>query len=487
MSDNKAHFTLNELLMYAKNARIPLRSLNSTATTYKTFYKYTKEQIVSYLSSPDRNSKYLTQASIYLYNVSSHYKRLINYFAKMPVYAYSIIPYKYNPQNISDDKFLTAYKKAADQLEILNMSHEFLKVLTTAFREDVFYGYEYSTKDSYSIKQLDSQYCNISSVEDGCYCFEFDFDYFSSHEDQLVYYGSEFEEKYKLYKTGNALRWQELDPKKTICIKIQEDLSYPLPPFVGVFPAVYDIEDYKALMKTKTEIENYKMLAMKIPMKDSVPEIDWEKAKEFHSQFDSVLPEYIGSVLTPMSIESFDFEKSGSNQDSDYITQAENQYWSAAGTSGLLFGSGDNPSSSTIKLSLKSDEEIIFAVMRQLERWVNRKLKYISGTIKFKIKFLDVTVYNQQEKFDQIIKGAQYSLPLKMAAYSVLGFEPSDISSMSYLENTLLKLQENLVPLQSSYTQTNDNNSGRVTNESIGKGLSDSGEQTLENDSNENR
>ena len=483
---NSENYSIAELINYAKNARIPLRTLNNTNTSYKTFYKYTKEDITSYLSSPDRNSKNLVQASVYLYNVSSHYRRLINYFAKMPVYAYSIIPYKYNSQKVSPDKFMTAYQKAADQLEILNMSHEFLKVLTTAFREDAFYGYEYSTKDSYTIKQLNSEQCNISSIEDGCYCFEFDFSYFDSHQNELVNYGTEFQEKYQLYKDGSALKWQELDPKRTICIKIQEDLSYVLPPFAGVFPSIYDIEDYKALIKTKSEIENYKMLAMKIPMKGSVPEIEWDIAKAYHKQFEAALPDYIGSVLTPMDISPFNFERSNTNQNTDYITQAENQYWSSAGTSGLLFGEGDNPSSSTIKLSLKSDEEIIFAVMRQLERWVNRKLKSLSGTVKFKIKFLDVTAYNQDDKFNQIIKGAQYSLPLKMAAYSILGFEPSDIAGMSYLENTVLKLQDNLVPLQSSYTQTNESQ-GRATNESKGEDLTEAGEQTAENDTNENR
>lgn len=490
MSDEhneKSKFSVSDMINYAKSMRVPLLNLDSTTTTYKTFYKYTKDQITNFLSSPDRNSASLVDASIYLYNVSSHYKRLINYFAKMPIYAYSIIPYKFNPQNVNESGFANSYKKAIEQLEILNMSHEFLKVMTTAFREDIFYGYEYSTKDSYYIRQLDYKYCKISSVEDGCYCFAFDFSYFRSNENLLENYGEEFITKYNAYKSNNNLRWQELDSKKTICIKVQEDLSYVLPPFVGVFPAIYDIEDYKALMKTKTEIGNYKMLSMKIPFKDNAPEIDWEIAKSFHRQFDEVLPENIGSVLTPMDIESFDFDKSGSNQDSDYITQAEDQYWSSAGTSGLLFGNGDNPSSSTIKLSLKSDEEMVFAVMRQLERWVNRKLRNLSGTQKFKIKFLDVTVYNQEDKFNQIIKGAQYSLPLKTAANSVLGFEANDIVAMSYLENNYLKLQDSLIPLQSSYTQTSEELNGRNTNESKGEDLTDSGEQTIENDSNEER
>lgn len=487
--ENQELFNFANWREFAKAARIPLIDLTSSTTQYKTFSKYSKSQIVEFLSAPDRNEKQIRDASIYLYNVSSHYKRLINYFAKMPVYAYSLMPYKLNAQKVNQKTFYNAYLKATETLENLNMKHEFLKVLTTVFREDVFYGYEYSTKDSYYIQKLDADYCKISSVEDGCYCFAFDFQYFRTHEDMLDNYDQEFRTKYEAFKTNNNLRWQELDSKKTICIKVQEDLNYGLPPFCGVFPAIYDIEDYKSLMKVKSEVGNYKMLAMKIPMTNGTPDLDWEIAKQYFSQFSNVVPDYIGAVLTPMDIEPFNFEKSGSTQDSDEVAKAESQYWSSAGTNALLFGGGDNPTSSTLKISIKSDEEMVFSVLRQLERWVNRKLKNLSGVYKFKIQFLDVTVYNQDEKFNQYIKAAQYSLPFKLAAYSALGMSPFDVESMAYLENEALALQDKLIPLSSSYTQTgsSENDGGRPTNESLGKDLTDSGEETIETDANENR
>ena len=66
---------------------------------------------------------------------------------------------------------------------------------------------------------------------------------------------------------------------------------------------------------------------------------------------------------------------------------------------------------------------------------------------------------------------------------------PFDVESMAYLENEALALQDKLIPLSSSYTQTGSSESdgGRPTNESLGKDLTDSGEETLETDANENR
>lgn len=46
---------------------------------------------------------------------------------------------------------------------------------------------------------------------------------------------------------------------------MSEDIEFPVPFFVGVLESLYDIEDFKALKKAKTEIGNYKMLSLQIP------------------------------------------------------------------------------------------------------------------------------------------------------------------------------------------------------------------------------
>ena len=140
----------------------------------------------------------------------------------------------------------------------MNIKHEMLKCLQVAVREGVFYGYEYSTDDSYFIQKLDPDYCKISGIEDGVFTFKFDFQYFERDESILDNYANEFRTMYNKYKNSSKLRkagktedlrWQELNSERSICIKTDETILFPFPPFVGVLQDVYDIQDYKALKR----------------------------------------------------------------------------------------------------------------------------------------------------------------------------------------------------------------------------------------------
>ena len=79
------------------------------------------------------------------------------------------------------------------------------------------------------------------------------------------------------------------------------------------------------------------MLAMKIPMKDNGEwGIDLDKAQEFWKNLDSVMPDEVGSVLTPMDIEKISFERTHTG-DIDNTVEAEQALYTAAGVSSLLF------------------------------------------------------------------------------------------------------------------------------------------------------
>ena len=93
----------------------------------------------------------------------------------------------------------------------------------------------------------------------------------------------------------------------------------------------------KGLRLAKTALENYAMLAMKIPMKENGEwGIDLDKAQEFWKNLDSVMPDEVGSVLTPMDIEKISFERTHTG-DIDNTVEAEQALYSAAGVSSLLF------------------------------------------------------------------------------------------------------------------------------------------------------
>lgn len=477
-----SYITYQDLLtgVYANLSKIGIRNLESTSETNPTYTKYTKDQLVTYLGNPASYEKQLRKMSKYLFNISNYYRRLIQYFANMPTFSYTISPYGLDrSKTVNANKLKKAYYSSVATVELMNLPHEATKMFTIAFRDDVYYGYEWETNDSVAFQNLDADYCKISSIEDGVYNFAFDFSYFDSNQDKLPNYPPEFQTMYKTYKTNTQLyKWQELDSTKSICIKVNEHDYIPIPPFVSLFSALADIEDYRAISKNASETNNYKALAMEIPLGDKGEFlIDYNDAKEFYDMMTNVLPPNIGAILTPMKLTDWNFEKSGVNSDTNEVAKAEATFFTTAGVNKILFGGGEDPSATTLNLCTVNDQMIVFAVMRQLERWVNRKLKSVSSSYKFRINFLPVTHYNIAEMHERYLKDATYGMPTRTAALATAGYAGTDYENMTYLENEILGLSNGEMPLKSSNTQSGSagDESGRPTNASKGEGLSDAG------------
>lgn len=477
-----SYITYQDLLtgVYANLSKIGIRNLESTSETNPTYTKYTKDQLVTYLGNPASYEKQLRKMSKYLFNISNYYRRLIQYFANMSTFSYTISPYGLDrSKTVNANKLKKAYYSSVAAVELMNLPHEATKMFTIAFRDDVYYGYEWETNDSAAFQNLDADYCKISSIEDGVYNFAFDFSYFDSNQDKLPNYPPEFQTMYDTYKTNTQLyKWQELDSTKSICIKVNEHDYIPIPPFVSLFSALADIEDYRAISKNASETNNYKALAMEIPLGDKGEFlIDYNDAKEFYDMMTNVLPPNIGAILTPMKLTDWNFEKSGVNSDTNEVAKAEATFFTTAGVNKILFGGGEDPSATTLNLCTVNDQMIVFAVMRQLERWVNRKLKSVSSSYKFRINFLPVTHYNIAEMHERYLKDATYGMPTRTAALATAGYAGTDYENMTYLENEILGLSNGEMPLKSSNTQSGSagDEGGRPTNASKGEGLSDAG------------
>jgi len=450
---------LKSAVAYMNTAKIILRDLENNNLITQMKKKFKKSEVVSWLESPEKNYLKLIEASQYLYNSSNHYRRLIKYFADMALFAHIVIPSKLNMDTsmIDVDKFKKLYQKANDTVDNMNVRHELGKGMTTIFIEDVFFGYEYSTKDSYFIKKLPYDKCIITSIEDGVYQFSFDFSYFDRKEDLLDSWGVEFKQKHTDYVNKRAGRWQELSSEKSICIKLNEEVDYPIPPFVGVLGALFDLEDYKDLKKTGEELGNYKLLSLRIPLnEDGTYKISKTDAKYYYEQMGQNLPENIGLALTPMEISEHKFEQAGQAA-TNKVAEAENTFWAETGVNYLLFSS-DKSGASVVNNSIKTDEEFVFKLFRQFERWLNYKLKRLSGTYKFKIQIMDATTFNQFDFLDNLIKSGTYGVPVRLAIASIFGYSVSDFNSLLFLENDILDLASRMIPLASSHTA-----SGKLT------------------------
>lgn len=436
--------------------RVILRDLNSRSSQGNSYFrKYKKDDIHEWLKSPETNEKNLRDAMNYMYQVSPHLRRLVQYFVSLSDLSYVILPYRINPDKQSEKRIAANYYKTLELMALMSVKTQFDKILTVCLREDVFYGTIWETKDNITIQQLPSDYCRITTIEGNVPNVTFDFNYFSTNSDKLPFYPPEFEAKYRLYeKDRSGMRYQELDCPTSFAIKCNKDiLAYATPPFVGLLREIYDIEDYKDLKLTKTAIENYALISMKVPLDDEGGwKIDETKAREFWGNLSGVLPEEVGSVLTPMDIQKVDFQKSNTG-DTNAVAEAEEDLFTAAGVSSLLF---NNPkaSANALMLSIKADQAITFGIVKSIQDMVNRYLQSKPFGKNFTVEFLDVSPFNRKEAGDIYLKACQYGVPMVSYYCASQGLGQSEMNSMNYLENEILGIKKSFIPLKSSATQS---------------------------------
>lgn len=466
------------------NQRLSNPNKNSSSKSLN-YSVYTKDNILSWLQSPKNNEKNIRNASNYLYISSMHYQRLIKYYAGLLTWAYVISPLNFNKSKIKDvDSFKKQYLKVAQDLELLNIPQTFYNIALITLREGAYYGVRRADKTTTFIQQIDADMCKIVYISDGV--FNYAVDMSQIKEADLEFYPPEFTSMYTDYQKSGE-KYQDVPWDISVCLKADETtMLYSIPSFAATLPSLYRIASAEANQEDSEEMDNYKMLAAEVPVDDDgQPKIGWALAEKYYSSICNAVGDKVGVSLTPFKLTSHNFDKSGSLANIDTLNRAISNYWTSAGTSGLLHGV-PNDTSGVTKLSIVNDESFVMPLLKQAERVINRYLKAnFTGTIKFKITFLPVTIFNR----DEYIKMYKESVPFgigKSHYLAVLGIPQFDVEGLSYLENDVLDLDSQLKPLLNSHNATAEElSSGRPAKDD-GE-LTDSGETTRDDDTNSNR
>jgi len=460
--------------------KLILRDLNSSMSS-TSFSLYTKDDITSFLKNPATNEQNIRKAITYIYGASSHFRRLIQYFTSLSDLSYVVSPYKIDTATAKAKTTRKNYNKVINLLSSMDIKNQFSKVVTVCLREDVFYGTMWVTPNSVIIQQLPSDYCSVAVIEDNVLNVSFNFSYFDTNSQYLEMYPTEFQQKYKLYQEDRmGKQWQELDAPTSFAVKCNTDiLNYALPPFVGILREIYDLEDYRQLKLSKTTLENYAMLVMKLGInEDGEWEMDFDKAKDFWRNLDNVLPEEIGSVLTPMPIEKISFERNTAG-DTDTISKAEQNLFTAAGVSSLLFNN-EKASANALSTSIKADQALTYGIVKSIEGALNRFIHAQSYGKNFKVTFLNCSAFNRKELGDAYIKACQYGMPMVSYYCASQGLSQDEMDYMNFLEDDVLGIKGRFIPLQSSSTQSANSEPGRPIKDD--DDLTESGVQTREDE-----
>ena len=462
------------------------------------YKKYKKEQIVNMLENPQKNEEQIRELSRFIYTVSSHYRRLVDYYSTILLYNYTVIPTKLSTKKPTKTKYLETYYHIINECEKYNLQQEAMEAIKIAVRDGVFFGICYENDDSFYIKPFtDTKFAKISSVEDGVFRYSIDLAYFSGKEYLLDMYGADFKHEYTLWKgdkekgiNGNkSKKWYEV-PTGIVIKCDKSNFINSIPMFASLLLDILSIDDYKLLQKAKVEGDNYKILGFKLDLdNEGFPTIDYELAAKYFNAASETLPSGVGAILVPFEISDHSFQTSTASSINN-VSDAVDAFWQGAGTPSSLFGGGNINSSGAMSIAVRPDEALAFAMLSQFERFFNVKFKKMDLPFSFKLKFSRLSIFNQDEYTNRLSKAASLGIPVKMEYISALGFSPSDVLGMTYLEEDVLGLAKKVwlnALISSSTVSHSENEGGRPTSESKGETIGEAGEKTRTNESNGER
>ena len=465
--------------LYEK-AQKAINLLDLTKNQTRSYTIYNKENLRTYMQNPASNENRLRNLSRFLYRVSQPYRRLVNYNAQqIDLTAMTIRPNINITEQNDKATVLKDYYDSCVEVDKIHLHTEIYKMLITAWIEDAAYGYIYEDDTGFFIYPLDGEYCKISSTNmDGTLNFAYDFSYFRNRQELLQYWDSEFQSKYNTYQKKNTEKWQELNPERTICIKVGiDDPTLCIPPYVGMFESIIDNVDLQSIVSVKDELSIYKLLVARLEhMKGSDNpdefEVNIDTALEYYYKLEASLPDCVSAAISPLPIEPVEF-KGTTTDDTDMIANSMSNLFKISGGSMVL---NDEKSGATIfRAHIIADMmNALKPLLGQIQSWINRYLTYVL-TNPSKVKYLETSPYMKNEKKKELIESANAGVPVKMAVAALDGFSPLEVLSMQFLENDVLSLHKSWIPFQSAFTQSSNN-----TNEKDITELTDEGAETKE-------
>ena len=296
---------------------------NLLKTTSITYTQYDKDNYRTYIQNPQRNEKELRNMSQFLARVSMPYSRLLWYLADIYSFYWNLTP-KISPLEPPDKEDLLAkYIEMCDVIERIDLPVEMRNVIYFTLRDGVFYGFLYEDDKSIFIHRLNPDYCKVIAIESGVFNFAFDFSYFKKYPEALETWDPEFKTMYNAYERDNTnMRWQIINPEKSICVKAFPDLDEIIPFFTGMFEALLDLIDARTLQRNKDVIQNYKLILQKIPYFEggAAKDLDdfrlrLETVQRFANTLADSVPEAVGVATTPMEIDTVDFKPDDNSND----------------------------------------------------------------------------------------------------------------------------------------------------------------------------
>lgn len=429
------------------------------------------------------------------------YKLLLQYMASMYEYKYNVVPISDITKPMSN-KLFKDYYTTVKLLSGFDMAGELNDIIFQMLRDGMFVGFMYnSEEDGLFLMPLDLRYCRIyGKTPEGQWIVYFDATYFDQGNNKdFVTDGDDqgtglwdpcFVDGYNNYKNGGRdYQWFMLPPQLTACFicSPSDEFYMPLPYFLPLFKSLLQLLDTETLIANKNELQNYKLILNKIPFLKNTEDVDdfavsLDMLNYFQEMQQAAVPNNVGIGTTPCDVEVVSFEKSTSTADTDELSNAMNNLFANAGINRLIISSGSSSNANGIKYSIANDLGKISIWVRRIQSWLNYFIKK-NITENCQIQIFDLTRYNHDD-FVAEKKQAATLGGSKTDYLIALGDDPLILANKLKFEKDILKIQDYMDPLQTSYTQSGDKGGAPTKDEGD---LSPEGTSTRDSGKNEDK
>ena len=388
--------------------------------------------------------------------------------ATLLTYNYIVIP-QYNLDN-APKNLKNTYNKNCKFLKAMNLEVLLPKINKTILREGVYYGFmKVGEKDQPIFYQLPARYCRTRfNDEFGLPVLELNAAYFDNtiydeaeRKSILSLFPKFVQALYRKKKVGEL--WIEIPATEGgMCFMFNEE---GVPPLIAGMDAIADLQNARDREAERDKNELQKLLIQKLPIDKSSGELlfSLEEAQELHQSVCNMVGDNdtidVLTTYADISLESVQEPDSTASSSTSRLEKYTSSVYDDMGVTSQIFNSSNG--STAITYSIKKDVSIMFSWSKQYEVWINAILRNRtkSETNYCTIKFLPISTIFQKDSVDMYLKAAQYGYPKTMVG-SALGLDATDLMQLSDYENKTAKLDQKLVPLNNSYTQSSsDKNS----------------------------
>ena len=435
---------------------------------------FTIEEIEEIIRSGEISA--IRELSRYYYRTNGRYRNNIDFLASLPLYDTLVTPL-YEVGKGSKAQIIKAFYNACSFVEALDVKNTLTRITREWLKTGVYFGILQEYGNKVVVQDLPVQYCRTRYKDfNNLHILEFNVEYFiNTYMDEAIREAAVLNYPEVVQRTWRA--WRSDSSKKvspwvmipasmggvTFCFA--EDQT---PLLIAAIPELAKMKDAVGREEKRDENELYKLLIHKMPVDSNghlVFELD--EIEQLHAGIASMLQDLdTVDVLTTVgdaTLENLQ-DSSAASQANNRIEKYSDNAWDALGSSKLFFNA-DN--SSSLAYVIKRLTSIMRTYLNMYDTWIRFLInsRFSRTGLTFDFEILPTTEFNLKDYVGFYLQQAQFGYP-RMRAGVAMGVKQRNLVSALDFENEFLNLDENMVPLTSSYTQSGDENSNKKTSTS---------------------